>query len=167
MLIIHCKKIQQSGQPRGRCARVSKSLQTLSVFNGFRNAILRKLMKTHDFSIAKFSNSPSARMLDLWKNQWFLVLWESLSHGNLGFSLQTPTWTNDFAVPRVSMLIIHCKKYHQVDSRAAAARACRNLCKHLVFSMVWKCDIKKTYNNIWFSDCKILKLAFCADAGSL
>ena len=35
------------------------------------------------------------------------------------------------------------KKYHQVDSRAAAARACRNLCKHVVFSMVWKCVIKK------------------------
>ena len=51
------QKIPQSRQPRGRCARVSKSLQTPSVFNGFRNAILRKHMKTHDFSIATFSKT--------------------------------------------------------------------------------------------------------------
>ena len=59
------QKIPPSGQPRGRCARVSKSLQTLSVFNGFRNAILRKHMKTYDFSIANYLKSPSARMLHL------------------------------------------------------------------------------------------------------
>ena len=83
------QKIPQSGQPRGRCARVSKSLQTPSVLNGFRNAIVRKHMKTQDFSIAKFSKSPSARMPDLRKNQWIVVIRESGSYGNLGFTPQT------------------------------------------------------------------------------
>ena len=59
------QKIPQSGQPRGRCARVSKSLQTPSVLNGFRNAIVRKHMKTQDFSIAKFSKNAFVWQLPL------------------------------------------------------------------------------------------------------
>ena len=103
------QKIPQSGQPRVRCARMSKSLQTHSVLNGFRYVILRKHMKTLDFSIANFKIAFRAHAGSL-KNHGFLVIWESGSYGNPGFTLQTPIWTQEFAFPLVSMFIIHRKK---------------------------------------------------------
>ena len=123
-------------------------------FPQFQDAMSRKHMKTHHFLIQKCWKSAPARMLNPSKTIVFLTF---LSNGALRatFALTSNCFNNVCAPARAT---IPYKKWHKVHIAAAAARACRNPSKHTVISTISRCDVNKTYENVWLSHLKNLKI---------